>query len=113
MHHISYKLPAAIFCLLAAQVLLFMPAAGQESFGPEELVQAGGVDIDVPGFSVPSYVHWNGDDLPDLIVGEGGLGLDDGKVRVYLSTGTSGNPTFNEYFYVQSNGSDLSSPSSG
>lgn len=113
MHHIRNKLPATIFYILTAQVLLFMPAAGQESFGPEELVQAGGVDITVAGYSVPSFVRWNGDDLPDLIVGEGGLGLYEGKVRVYLNAGSPGNPTFSDFFYAQSNGSDLASPSVG
>jgi len=39
--------------------------------GPEELVQAGGADISVLGYSVPSLADWDNDGLNDLIVGEG------------------------------------------
>ncbi len=42
------------------------------NFGPEEIIQADGNDIVVPGFSVPSLADWNNDHLQDLIVGEGG-----------------------------------------
>ena len=104
---------SCICLLLAALIPLNHAAAEQEVFGPEEIVQAGGIDIDVPGFSVPSLVHWDGDELPDLVVGEGGLGLDDGKVRVYLNIGSVQSPVFGDYFYAQSNGSDLASPSGG
>lgn len=113
MHRSKQNGTAALYCLLIVQILISVPAAGQESFGLEEIVQAGGIDIDVPGFSVPSLVQWNGDALPDLVVGEGGLGIDDGKVRVYLNTGIPGNPAFDDFFYVQSNGADLANPSGG
>lgn len=36
-----------------------------------------------------------------------------GKVRVYLNTGTQNAPEFDDYFYAQSLGSDLTSPASG
>lgn len=104
---------ATICCLLAAAGATGGPATAQTSFGPEELIQAGGVDIDVPGFSVPSLARWDGDDLPDLVIGEGGFGLDDGKVRVYLNTGTLENPVFGDFQYAQANGSDLALPSGG
>jgi len=80
--------------------------------GPEELVQADGNDIQVPGYSVPSFVDWNNDNLKDLVIGEGG-GYGDAKVRVYLNVGTESNPQFSYYFYAQSNGSDLTCPASG
>jgi len=82
------------------------------NLGPEELVQANGVDIDVPGYSVPSFVDWNNDNLKDLVIGEGG-GNRDGKVRVYINVGTESNPQFSDYFYVQSEGADLTCPASG
>lgn len=72
------------------------------NLGPEELVQAGGVNIDVGMYSVPSFVDWDNDNLQDLIVGS-----NDGKVRVYLNAGTASNPQFTSYFFVQSNGIDL------
>jgi len=82
------------------------------NLGLEEFVKADGNDIQVPGYSVPSFVEWNNDNLKDLVIGEGG-GLEDAKVRVYLNVGTESNPQFSDYFYVQSNGSDLTCPASG
>ena len=74
--------------------------------GPEQCVQASGQDIAVPGYSVPSFVDWNNDGLPDLIVGEGGSPYS-GRIRIYLNVGTSGAPLFGDFSYAQSNGSDL------
>jgi hypothetical protein len=82
------------------------------NLGPEEIIQANGVDIEVPGYSVPSFVDWNNDNLKDLVIGEGGSNRD-GKVRVYLNVGTESNPQFSDYFYVQSEGADLTCSPSG
>jgi hypothetical protein len=81
-------------------------------FGPEQFVKAGGADIAVTGYSVPSYADWNNDTLPDLIVGEGGNGMPP-KVRVYLNTGTRSAPSFGTYAVAKSNGADLTVPTSG
>ncbi len=83
------------------------PALG---FGPEEIIQAGGTDIEVPGYSVPSFEDLNEDGLNDLIIGEGAGPRDNGKVRVYINVGTESDPSFSDYFYVQSNGADLVCP---
>ncbi|HLB74104.1 MAG TPA: VCBS repeat-containing protein [Sedimentisphaerales bacterium] len=80
--------------------------------GPEELVQAGGADISVLGYSVPSLADWDNDGLNDLIVGEGS-GSYAGKVRVYINTGAASEPQFSAYFYAQANGADLTCPGSG
>jgi hypothetical protein len=82
------------------------------NLGPEELVQANGADISVPGYSVPSFVDWNNDKLKDLVIGEGG-GSGDAKVRVYINVGTESDPQFSDYFYVQSKGSDLTCSAAG
>jgi hypothetical protein len=79
------------------------------NLGHEEIIQANGVDIQVPGYSVPSFMDWNNDKLNDLIIGEGG-GFGDAKVRVYLNVGTEAEPAFADFFYVQSDGSDLICP---
>ncbi len=79
-------------------------------FGAEEFVQDAGAAIEVPGYSVPDLFDWNGDLLPDLIVGEGG-GVYMGKVRVYLNQGSAQLPVFNGFFYAQSAaGGDLAYP---
>lgn len=93
--------------VLVASMLAMTPSRGFAdgsllNLGPEELVQADGVDINVGTYSVPSFVDWNNDYLKDLIIGCG-----NGKVRVYLNAGTESDPQFSSYSYVQSNGSDL------
>jgi len=102
---------------LAVCVLIMAPNDGFSDgtllyLGPEEIIQADGFDIQVPGYSVPSFVDWNNDKLNDLVIGEGG-GFGDAKVRVYLNVGTESEPQFSDYFYAQSNGSDLTCPASG
>jgi hypothetical protein len=90
------------------------PASGEGLvLGPEQAVQAGGADISVPGYSVPSFVHWDDDGLKDLVVGEGSGITGFGRVRIYLNTGTPGDPRFTSYFYAQSDGLDLQSPGGG
>jgi hypothetical protein len=99
---------------LSLLLLASSPPAGADLvLGPEELVQAGGVDIDVPGYSVQSFVPWDGDTRLDLIVGEGGGGYPEGRVRAYLNVGTGAAPEFADYSYVQSEGVDLILPGSG
>lgn len=96
--------------VLVSLVVCILLVWAQEGFadalllnlGPEELVEAGGLDVDVGTYSVPSYVDWNNDGLKDLIIGGG-----DGKVRVYLNGGTESEPAFSNFFYAQSNGTDL------
>ena len=98
--------------LVVLSMLIVLPNTGfgadALNLGPEEIVQAGGIDIDVGTYSVPSFVDWDNDLLKDLVIGGG-----DGKVRVYLNVGTESNPQFSSYFYAQSNGSDLYCPPSG
>jgi hypothetical protein len=94
-------------------LLLSTPGRAELFLGPEELVEAGGAVIEVPGYSVPSFTHWDDDGLKDLIVGEGGGVATDGKVRVYLNTGTASDPNFGDYFYAQSEGADLVRPGEG
>ena len=102
-------------CLTAVLLLMLnLPAsAAGLTLGPARIVQAGGSDISVPGYSVPSFVDWDSDGLKDLVVGEGSGVTGFGKVRVYLNEGAPGNPVFGGFFYVQSNGSDLQSPGGG
>lgn len=98
---------AAVFFMFSA---FRLPA--NTDFGIEELVQAGNVDLLVPGYSVPSYVDWNSDGLRDLVVGEGS-GLATARVRIYLNCGCDMIPQFSNFFYAQSNGSDLTASGSG
>ena len=102
------RFPALLVSAIGLAFLVFPadPAAGQLDLGPAELVQAGGLPIQVAGYSVPSYAHWDDDGLPDLIVGEGS-GIYTPKVRVYLNTGSPQSPVFNGWFHAQAAGADL------
>jgi len=93
--------------------LLVIPAAAELNLGPVEYVATDSAYIKVPGYSVPSFDYWDGDGLMDLIVGEGGGGTPDGKVRVYLNAGTTSSPFFTDYFYAKADGIDLVCPGSG
>jgi hypothetical protein len=97
--------PALALILL----LILFPASsyGVLDLGPGTYVEAGGQPIQVYGYSVPSFVCWDGDDLPDLIVGEGSGLYPDAMVRVYLNTGTPGNPVFGDFFYAQTDSGTL------
>ena len=83
------------------------------NLGPEQIVQAGGTEITVPGYSVPSYVDWNNDGLKDLVVGDGPGADALGRVRVYLNAGTASSPVFSGFFYAQSSSGDLTVPAAG
>jgi hypothetical protein len=105
--------------ILIASILLLgltVPATttlARLDLGAEEIVQAAGQDLVVDGYSVPCYVDWDNDGLPDLVVGEGADGYPTGKVRVYLNVGSRAEPAFDTYFHVQSEGVDLSWPALG
>ena len=102
--------------MVAMAMVALFPDGGESAaplFGPEEIVLSGGAAIAVNGYSVPSLVDWDEDGIEDLIVGEGGGGFVDGKVRVYINTGSAGFPAFEGYYYVQSLGADLVRTGSG
>ncbi len=102
-----------VLMTLAVSVLIMTPNDGfcdgtLLNLGPEELVKANSVDIDVGTYSVPSFVDWDNDNLKDLVIGTGS-----GYVRVYLNDGAESAPSFSDYFYAQSNGANLYCPPSG
>jgi hypothetical protein len=89
-----------------------MASATLLNLGPEQIVLAGGEDLIVPGYSVPCFMDFDSDGLKDLLVGEGGSGFD-GKIRVYLNSGSATTPQFSDFSYVQSDSGDLVVPGSG
>lgn len=82
------------------------------AFGPLEIVRAGGSELAVDAYSTPASADWNDDGLADLIVGEKTAG-GEGKVRIYVNSGTREQPAFGAFSYVQSAGSDLVVPAGG
>ena len=108
-----------VLMILVVCVLITAPDAFGDgtllNLGHQELIHADGVVIEVPGYSVPSFVDWNNDNLNDLVIGEGGgYSAGDAKIRVYLNVGTESNPLFsNSFFYASSKGIDLTCPAAG
>ena len=98
---------------LLALLIPAAPGAAHPHLGAEGHLHAGGDDLLVPGYSVPSFVPWNDDGLTDLVVGEGGGISVEGKIRVYLNVGTVSEPAFASWFYARSLGTDLVVPGGG
>ena len=82
------------------------------TFAAPTMIQAAGVDLKVDGYSVPSLADWNNDGLADLVVGEKTT-AGDGKVRVYLNSGTNAEPGYGSFVFAQGAAGDLSVPASG
>ena len=72
-------------------------------------VKAGDKPIDVTvGHTAPCFVDWDGDRLPDLLVGQFGQG----KLRIYRNTGKLGDPAFDaKYELFRAGGAEGTIPS--
>ncbi len=81
-------------------------------FGSEIVLQTTTGDLRVDSYSVPTTWDWNQDGLQDLIVGEQ-TASGEGRVRVYLNSGTAESPQFDQSSYVQTANGDLSLPAAG
>ncbi|NQU25423.1 MAG: M4 family metallopeptidase [Candidatus Nealsonbacteria bacterium] len=81
-------------------------------FLSEQLVQADGSNLQVDAYSVPEIADWDADGLTDLIVGEK-TAAGEGKVRVYLNTGTAAAPVYVAPQYVRAEDADLTVPAAG
>lgn len=104
------------WCRIAAVLLFVGICVAQEAyldFGPEELIDANGILIQVPGYSVPSLIDWNSDGLLDLMIGEGGGGVSEAKIRIYLNQGSSSVPLYEDYFYFCNGSSEAIFPGAG
>lgn len=64
------------------------------------------VDIDVGSRATPQVADWNNDGRKDLVVG-----ALDGRIHLFLNTGTDTSPDFTTEAFVQDSGEDLYVPS--
>jgi hypothetical protein len=73
---------------------------GNPGFGPWSYVQAGGTDLTVSAAGClgcfPHAADWNGDGKKDLLLGQA-----DGRIQVFLNSGTDAAPAFTTGDYVQ------------
>jgi len=81
-------------------------------FTAEQRIRADGADIKVYQYSVPTMADWNNDGVPDLVVGEK-TAMEDGKVRVYINSGSVAEALFEDFFYAKSGGADLAITAAG
>jgi len=87
-------------------------ATGTPSFAAAVNVQAGGEDLRVDSYSVPSLADFDGDGVADLLVGEK-TAAGEGKVRVYVNHGSAQTPEFDEFAYARTADGDLVVAGSG
>ncbi|MHC4546955.1 MAG: FG-GAP-like repeat-containing protein [Planctomycetota bacterium] len=111
MKHIFLMIVVVSGLVIPAKVLGVDPL----NLGPEEVVEADGVDIGVGAFSVPSFVDWDSDNLGDLVVGCGYgkvywdddahkdllVGQSDGTIKIFLNVGTESDPNFDSGTLLQ------------
>ncbi len=86
--------------------------AGVPAFDEAVVLQAGDGDLKVDAYSVPETADFNADGLPDLLIGEKTL-AGEGKVRVYLNTGTAAEPVYGDWSYARAEEADVAVPGSG
>ncbi len=69
---------------------------------------ADGSVVDVGFNAGPVVVDWNEDGLLDMLIeDEGNIGGTAPNVRMYINEGSTGNPLFSEYFFVECGGSPI------
>jgi WD40 repeat protein len=69
-------------------------------------IKAAGVRLDAGERATPVVDDWNSDGKKDLLTG----GMD-GKIKVYINTGTDTSPAFESFYFLQSAGSDFKTDS--
>jgi hypothetical protein len=85
-----------------------LPAAELGDLKPPVQIQAGGQPLDVQreGHSAPFVGDFDGDGVPDLLVGQ----FDDGRLRIYRNGGTRSRPRFDSYTWFEAGGQIASVP---
>jgi hypothetical protein len=91
----------AMVCILAPLALGVTPV-----FSGPQLINDGGVPIDVGYYGAPTMFDWNKDGAKDLVLGQ----FDYGKIRLYQNQGPDTAPSFNGYTFFQSGGVDITLP---
>jgi hypothetical protein len=82
-------------------LLLALAGSGKIELAEPFIVKAGGQPIKVEvGHSAPIFADFDGDKLPDLLVGQFGSG----RLRIYKNIGTRTNPKFDKFEWFKAGG---------
>ena len=93
----------ALACLVASPLVL----AEIPLFAEPELVEDGGVPIDVGYYAAPMMFDWNEDGRKDMVVGQ----FSSGYIRFYPNVGDDSAPMFSGFEYMSASGSQITLPS--
>lgn len=89
--------------------LLGRCAAQEAQLRPRELICAGVVPLQPGSYAIPCATDWNGDGRKDLLVGY----QTQGKIALFVNTGSDSNPAFEGFANLQAGGTDIAHPSGG
>jgi hypothetical protein len=97
-----------MFALLAVGVASLANAPAFDLFQPPFRVRDanGFIDVDT-GHAAPLVVDFDGDGVPDLLVGQYG----EGKLRVYKNVGTPSAPRFDSFAWLKAGEKEARIPS--
>jgi len=98
-----------MFALLVTGIVSLVPASSAaEIFQPPFRVSdaKGLIDVDI-GHAAPLVTDFDGDGVPDLLVGQFG----DGKLRIYKNVGTAKAPRFDGFSWFKTGEQDGRIPS--
>jgi hypothetical protein len=98
-------------------LIVLVPLAGLAALGAEEkkgeleapihlLVAGRPIDVEREGHSAPFVGDFDGDGLPDLLVGQ----YHEGRLRIYRNKGTKGKPKFDSCTWFEAAGKIASVP---
>jgi hypothetical protein len=88
--------------------LAFAPGERSAELAAPVHVEAGGrpLDVERSGHAAPFVADFDGDGLPDLLVGQ----YHEGRLRIYRNKGTRARPKFDTYEWFRAGGKIASVP---
>lgn len=89
--------------LVFAAVVLAVPACAEDGLAAPVCIEADGKPIDLAdgtGHAAPLVTDWDGDGLPDLLVGQ----FQGGYLRIYRNGGKKGAPAFGAHAWFEAGG---------